>query len=223
MNSWAATATAAGRLSLKARRTVNVVRNSQGSSAESPLTARGAASSLGPCIDHLRCPAYLLELRIARPGLPLLGELPVDRMVHGSDEFQEDDRTAAFEAGGQLDPRQPPIARRTRGTGPRMPNMPRQTDTPSRRGFPPGTAAQPPSRPPRMAPSPLWLARPGPGDEIETPRAGREWEEDLHSVQALRHRTGTPPGDTPDFSRPPCTIDARPPGTADCRLCYHVT
>jgi hypothetical protein len=31
-------------------------------------------------------------------------------MVHGSGELQEDHRTAAFEAGGQLDPRQPPIA-----------------------------------------------------------------------------------------------------------------
>ncbi len=29
-------------------------------------------------IDHLRCPAHLLELRIARPGPPLLGELPVE-------------------------------------------------------------------------------------------------------------------------------------------------
>jgi hypothetical protein len=61
-------------------------------------------------IDYLRCPAYLLEFRIARPGLPLPGELLDDRMVHGSDEFKEDDRTAAFEAGGQLDPRQPSIA-----------------------------------------------------------------------------------------------------------------
>jgi len=61
-------------------------------------------------IDHLRCPAHLLELRIARPGPPLLGELPVDRMVHGSDELQDDHRTAAFEADGQLDPWQPPVA-----------------------------------------------------------------------------------------------------------------
>jgi hypothetical protein len=47
-----------------------------------------------------------------------------------------------------------------------------------------GTAAPPPSRPPRRAPSPAWLARPGPGDETATPRAGRECPEDLHSVQA---------------------------------------
>jgi hypothetical protein len=61
-------------------------------------------------IDPLRCPAYLLELRIAIPGPPLLGELLDDRMAHGSDELQEDHRTAAFQAGGQLDPRQPSIA-----------------------------------------------------------------------------------------------------------------
>jgi hypothetical protein len=56
------------------------------------------------------CPADLLELRIARPGLPLLGELLDDRMVHRSDVLQEDDQTTAFEAGRQLDPRQPSIA-----------------------------------------------------------------------------------------------------------------
>ena len=39
-------------------------------------------------IDHLCCPVYLRELRIARPGPPLPGELPGDRMVHGSDELQ---------------------------------------------------------------------------------------------------------------------------------------
>jgi len=60
-------------------------------------------------IDDLRCPAYLLELRIARPGPPL-GELLDDRMVHRSDELQEDDRTPAFEASRQLDPREPSIA-----------------------------------------------------------------------------------------------------------------
>jgi len=31
-------------------------------------------------------------------------------MVHWSDVLQEDDRTAAFDASCQLDPRQPPIA-----------------------------------------------------------------------------------------------------------------
>ena len=44
------------------------------------------------------------------PGPPLPGDLPGDRMVHGSGELQEDDRTAAFEVGSQLDPRQPPVA-----------------------------------------------------------------------------------------------------------------
>src|SRR5260370_28778721 len=44
-----------------------------------------------PRIDHLGCPAYLLELRIARPGPPLLCDLLGDRVVHGSNKLQEDD------------------------------------------------------------------------------------------------------------------------------------
>jgi len=61
-------------------------------------------------IDAVRCLAYLLELRIAGPGPPSPGELPGDRMVYRSDVFQEDDRAAALEVGGQLDPRPPPVA-----------------------------------------------------------------------------------------------------------------
>jgi hypothetical protein len=85
---------------------------------------------------------------------------------------------------------------RIRGTGPQTPNMPGQTGIPSRRRFPPGTAARPPSRPPRMAPTPHRSARPEPRDETTTPRAGQEREEGLHSVQAPQQHTG-PPGHAP--------------------------
>ena len=54
--------------------------------------------------------ACFLEFRVACPGPPLPGDLLGDRMVHGSDELQKHHRTAAFEVGGQLDPRQPSIA-----------------------------------------------------------------------------------------------------------------
>jgi|SRR5580692_7185684 hypothetical protein len=58
-----------------------------------------------PASITLRCPPYLFELGITGRGPPLLGDLPGDRMLHGSGELQEDDRTAAFEIGSQLDPR----------------------------------------------------------------------------------------------------------------------
>jgi hypothetical protein len=56
-------------------------------------------------MDPLRGPAYLLELRIPVPGLPLPGEVLDDRMIHRDNELQEDDRTAAFQGGRQFDPR----------------------------------------------------------------------------------------------------------------------
>jgi hypothetical protein len=119
--------------------------------------------------------------------------------------------------------------RHTHGTGRQMPNMPGQTDIPSRRGFPLGTVAPPPSRLPRMAPTPLRLARPGPGDETVTPRSGREREEGLDSVQAPQQHTGTPPGDAPDFPghRPPsvrparATVTRRLPTIAGFYKCQH--
>jgi len=90
-----------------------------------------------------------------------------------------------------------------------MPNMPGQTGTPSRRGFPPGTLAPRPSRPPRMAPSPLRQARPGPVDETATPRAGWECQEDRHSVQTQRHATGAPMPPATDLCDCHPTIDAQ--------------
>ncbi len=78
---------------------------------------------------------------------------------------------------------------RTRGTGLRMPSRPGQTGIPSRRGFPPGTAAPPPSRPPRTAPTPRRPARPGAGDETETSRAGRERRK---ACTQFRHRSNIP-------------------------------
>lgn len=73
---------------------------------------------------------------------------------------------------------------------------------------------------PRRAPNPPWPARPGPGDETTTPRAGREGPEDLHSVQARRYRNGTTPGDVPDLcgqesGRPSCP--GRSTGPVDVR------
>src|SRR5580692_6154535 len=60
---------------------------------------------------------------------------------------------------------------------------------------------------------PLRLARRGPGDETVTPRAGREWEEGLHSVQAPQQHNGTPPGGAPDLpGRHPPSM--RPAGIA---------
>ena len=96
----------------------------------------------------------------------------------------------------------------------RMPDTRGQRDIPLRRRFPPGTAA--PSRPPRMAPSPLWPARPGPCDETATPRAGRECAEGRHSAQAPQQHTWHATGRRTGFTRLPSTIDgslpAQPPG-----------
>lgn len=115
-------------------------------------------------------------------------------MVHGSDELQEDHRTAAFQAVGQLDPRQPSIAgalaaqvrrypiRRVKRTYPR--------DNASHRG----PQRHRPVAHPAWQP-PLRSARPGPGGETATPGAGRECVED----QARRHRTCAPLRDAPDL------------------------
>ena len=62
-------------------------------------------------IDHLRCP-------VAPPRTPHRPPWPATarRAARGPDgprerRIQDDHRTAAFEADGQLDPRQPPVAR----------------------------------------------------------------------------------------------------------------
>jgi hypothetical protein len=113
-------------------------------------------------IDPLRCPAYLLKTP-DRPPWPATAR----RTARRPDDPRER-RTPGRPPNRRLPGRRPARSsaatdcRRTRGTGPQMPNMPGQTGIPARRGFPPETAAPRPSRPPRRAPTPLWPARPGP-------------------------------------------------------------
>ena len=121
------------------------------------------------CSASIICAArsHLRELRIARPGPPLPGELPGDRMVHGSDELQKTSEPPPPRPAAELilGSHRLPAHWRHRSTnagyaGSNGHTLATTVPAVDRSAHRPVAT--------RMVPSPLRPARPGPGDDSDS-------------------------------------------------------